>query len=142
MSRRGDETAQGAERPTLTTATPAFREAFPIILVDDVGRAIEFYVSTFGFEVTFRWPLEGRTEFAFLRLEPLGIGIGARGAAEDDRGRDFALCLYTDDADAAAERLRAGGAEEVLPPTDQPWGERLTSFRDGDGHLIHVVARL
>jgi predicted enzyme related to lactoylglutathione lyase len=32
-----------------------FREAFPIVYVDDVERAIEFYGSAFGFERTFPW---------------------------------------------------------------------------------------
>ena len=119
-----------------------FREAFPILYVDDVERSAAFYTSTFGFEVRYRWPAEGALEFAFLRLEPLGIGIASRHGAAHNRGRDFELCIYTDDADDAAERLRAAGAEEVTAPADQPWGERLTYFRDADGHLLHVTARL
>jgi uncharacterized glyoxalase superfamily protein PhnB len=73
--------------------------------------------------------------FAFLRLEPLGIGITRRTYRDDP---DFALWLYTDDVDEAAARLRAAGAEEVLAPTDQPWGERMCTFRDLDGHVVHV----
>jgi uncharacterized glyoxalase superfamily protein PhnB len=116
-----------------------FREAFPIIYAEDVDAAIEFYGSTFGFETTFRWDDEGRTTFAFLKLEPLGIAIAERPG--DDADRDFALWLYTDDVDEAAERLRASGAKEILPPTDQPWNERMCSFRGADGYLIHVGAR-
>lgn len=119
-----------------------FREAFPILYVEDVERAVEFYVRALGFEDGFRWPPEGEGErtFAFLRLEPLGVGLAAR--SPENAGRDLELCVYADDADAAAERLRAAGAEEVLPPTDQPWGERMTYFRDRDGHLLHVAAKL
>jgi lactoylglutathione lyase len=115
-----------------------FREAFPIISVEDVDRAVAFYRSTFGFEPTYTFEEDGRTVFAFLRLEPLGIGVAARAKPGDP---DFALWIYTDDVDEAAERLRASGAEEVLPPTDQPWGERLCTFRDLDGHLVHVGAK-
>jgi len=32
----------------------AFREAFPILYVDDVEQAAAFYASTFGFEETYR----------------------------------------------------------------------------------------
>jgi predicted enzyme related to lactoylglutathione lyase len=67
-----------------------FREAFPIITVDDVDRAIDFYRSTFGFEQTYSFESEGTTAYAFLRLEPLGIGL-ARRASRDDP--DFALWL-------------------------------------------------
>jgi PhnB protein len=116
----------------------SFREAFPIITVEDVDRAAEFYCSTFGFEKAYAFEDGGHTAFAFLKLEPLGIGI-ARRSGEDDP--DFALWLYADDVDAAAERLREAGAEEVLAPTDQAWGERLCTFRDGDGHLLHVGAK-
>ena len=117
----------------------AFREAFPILYVDDVAAAVELYHSTFGFEETYRHEEDGVPDFAFLTLEPLGIGIGKRPV--DDEGRDFALWLYADDVDDAAERLRAAGATEVLAPTDQPWGERMCTFVDPNGHLIHVGAK-
>lgn len=116
----------------------AFREAFPIVNVDDVETAIAFYVGTFGFEETFRFEEEGRTAFAFLALEPLGIGVARRPEGE---ARDFSLWIYTDDVDDAAERLRAAGAEEVLGPTDQPWGERMCTFVDPSGVLVHVGAK-
>ncbi len=116
----------------------AFREAFPILTVEDVDRAAEFYCSTFGFSRGFSFEDEGTTAFVFLELEPLGIGLAKRAARDDP---DFALWLYTDDVAVAAERLRGGGAEEVLPPTDQAWGERLCTFRSADGHLLHVGSR-
>ena len=115
-----------------------FREAFPILAVDDVDRAVDFYCSTFGFEKTYGLDEDGATAFAFLRLEPLGIGIARRGSASD---ADVALWVYADDVDAAAERLRAAGADELAAPADQAWGERMCTFRDVDGHVIHVGMR-
>ena len=116
----------------------SFREAFPIFTVDDVDRAVDFYRSTFGFEQTYSFDDEGTTAYAFLRLEPLGIGL-ARRASDDDPA--FALWLYTDDVDAAAEHLRAAGGDELLPPIDQPWGERMCTFRDADGIVLHVASK-
>jgi uncharacterized glyoxalase superfamily protein PhnB len=115
-----------------------FREAFPILTVDDVDRAVAFYRSTFGFEQTYSFEQDGTTAYAFLRLEPLGIGIARRGSSDDPA---FALWLYTDDVDAAAEQLRAAGADELLPPTDQPWGERMSTFRDPQGITVHVATK-
>lgn len=115
-----------------------FREAFPIISVADVDRAVEFYCSTFGFERAYSFDEQGATAFAFLRLEPLGIGLARRTGAED---RDFALWIYADDVDEAARALRSAGADEVLAPADPPWGERMCTFRDADGHVIHVGRR-
>jgi uncharacterized glyoxalase superfamily protein PhnB len=117
----------------------AFREAFPILYVDDVEQAAAFYASTFGFEETYRHEEDGVPDFAFLALAPLGIGIAKRPGG--DEGRDFVLWLYADDVDDAAERLRAGGATEVVAPVDQPWGERMCSFVDPNGHLIHVGSK-
>jgi uncharacterized glyoxalase superfamily protein PhnB len=116
----------------------AFREAFPIFTVEDVDRAAAFYCSTFGFEQTYSFEEDGSTAYAFLRLEPLGIGIARRTSTDDPA---FALWLYTDDVDAAAEQLRAAGADELLPPTDQPWGERMCTFRDADGTVHHVASK-
>ena len=117
----------------------AFREAFPILHVDDVDAASRFYRSVFGFEETYRNVDEdGSVEFAFLALEPYGIGLGRRPPGVT---RDFGLWIYADDVDAAAAALREAGAEEVLPPTDQPWGERMCSFVDPNGHLVHVGAK-
>ena len=31
---------------------------------------------------------------------------------------------------------------EEMPPQDEPWGERRAYFRDPDGTLIHVAAKL
>jgi len=90
----------------------AFREAFPILYVDDVRRAIAFYESALGFETACRRPAEGDATFAFLRLDPLGIAVSARASATDPQ-RDFELCIYTDDADSAAERLTENGAGQL-----------------------------
>lgn len=118
----------------------SFREAFPILYVDDVERAARFYVDNLGFEQVYRFPPEGAPSFAFLKLEPLGIAVSQR--RPEQAGRAFELCIYTDDVDAAAECLRAAGSEEVQAPTDQEWGERMAYFRDPDGHLLHVTAKL
>jgi uncharacterized glyoxalase superfamily protein PhnB len=115
-----------------------FREAFPIFNVDDVEAAAAFYRDVFGFEETFRHEEDGEAVFAFLALEPLGIGVGRRPPGEE---RNVALWVYADDVDAAAERLRSAGATELAAPADQAWGERLCSFVDPNGVLVHVGAK-
>ena len=130
-----------------------FREPFPIIFVADVERSLRFYRDNFGFAPAYRWPEEGALEFAYLTLGASGIGLASRDAATLLPGRSvsardapqaapFELCLYVDDADRASEHLLARGVRQLLPPTDQPWGERLAHFADPDGYAIHVTARL
>ncbi len=65
----------------------------------------------------------------------LGIGQG--------KGRGgFELCVYVEDTDAAAERLRSLGAKQLSEPQDMPWNERLAYFEDPDGHRLHVTMKL
>jgi lactoylglutathione lyase len=134
-----DDSSTGEARPVT-----AFREVFPVLYVDDVAAAAERYVSTLGFEQVYRFPPDGDPDFGFLKLEPLGIALSKRAgyALEFNAGRDFELCIYADDVDTAAADLRANGFEEVRPPTDEPWGERMAYFRDPDGHLLQVTAKL
>jgi lactoylglutathione lyase len=125
---------------------PVFREPFPIIYVADVTRASQCYVEHFGFEQTFDWTVDGKTEFAYLRLGATGIGLGARsgvpwqqGGTASERGQTFELCIYVDDVDRASERLLASGVRQLAPPATRPWGERLTYFADPDGNSIHIT---
>jgi lactoylglutathione lyase len=121
-----------------------FREPFPILYVDDVAAAADRYVSTLGFDEVYRYPPDGDPNFVFLRLEAHGIALSSRAGYPKrfNAGHDFELCIYTDNVDTAAADLRASGFEEVRPPTDEPWGERMAYFRDPDGHLLHVTAKL
>ncbi|HYM52617.1 MAG TPA: VOC family protein [Candidatus Dormibacteraeota bacterium] len=125
-----------------------FREAFPIIYTDDVDSLVTFYVDAFGFELGMHWPAEGPMEYAFLRLSPLGIGIGryprdAVTAEAPPNGKaQFELWVYADDVDAAVERVCACGATLLEPAADQPWGERVAFVADPDGHPIHIGAAL
>jgi lactoylglutathione lyase len=126
----------------------SFRDAFPIVYVQDVERSVAFYAAAFGFVPRFRWPEEGAAEFVTLSLgdqtlglaavsEPLhGLPIATAGPAR------FELCIYADDTDAAAERLRGLGAPELRQPETVPWRERLCYFADPDGNPLHVTARL
>jgi catechol 2,3-dioxygenase-like lactoylglutathione lyase family enzyme len=125
-----------------------FREPFPILHVSDVERSVRFYTEGFGFEVAFRWPDDGLLEFAYLKLGQTGIGIGGTGPpplpdwpAGQPLG-SFELCIYADNTDSAAERLRSLGVKQVTSPREMPWGEKLAFFEDPDGNLLHVTAVL
>jgi catechol 2,3-dioxygenase-like lactoylglutathione lyase family enzyme len=123
------------------------REAFPILYVRDVARSEAFYRDAFGFEASFRWPTDGPSTFVFLRLEPLGIGVGAADG-ENVHGNPvvpgsgaFELCLYVDDIEGACSRLRDLGAEELRPPVEEPWGESRAYFADPDGNTLHIAMK-
>jgi lactoylglutathione lyase len=126
-----------------------FGDAFPIVYVKDVERSVAFYSAAFGFAPHFRWPDEGVATFVTLSLGEQALGLAA-GSEEPLHGLPiaatgparFELCVYADDTDTAAERLRALGAPELRAPEDMPWGERLCYFADPDGNPLHVTSRL
>jgi lactoylglutathione lyase len=128
-----------------------FRDPFPILYAADVARAVEFYRDLLGFEPGYRWPQKGdEVHFQVLRLGAYAIAVARNEAPERLYGRRpvsgspprFELCIYCDDTDAAAERLRAGGASELRAPEDMPWGERLAYFEDPDGNPIQITAEI
>jgi lactoylglutathione lyase len=121
------------------------RDAFPILYVRDVAQSEAFYREAFGFEAAFRWPAEGASSFVYLKLEPLGIGIGAVDG-ENVHGNpvvagagSFELCIYVDDIDEACARLRSLGAKELRRPVAEPWGESRAYFTDPDGNTLHIA---
>lgn len=120
-----------------------FREAFPIIQASDIDRLIAFYTDGLGFEVGYRFPPDGPIDYAFLKLSPLGIGIGRRpdGTAEPPANRGWELWIYADDVDTAVESVSRLGASVLEPPADQPWGERVALVADPEGNRIHIGAR-
>jgi catechol 2,3-dioxygenase-like lactoylglutathione lyase family enzyme len=123
-----------------------FREPFPILHVEDVERSARFYADSFGFEEDYRFPEAGPPEFVFLKLGEMGVGIAGKGPPPlpdwppDRPTGAFQLCIYTDDAEAAAERLREAGVEQLTAARSMPWGEQLAFFSDPDGNLIHVTS--
>jgi pterin-4a-carbinolamine dehydratase/predicted enzyme related to lactoylglutathione lyase len=129
-----DRLVAGAPRP--------FREAFPILHAGDPDALVHFYRAAFDFEESFRFPPEGDLEYAFLKLPPLGIGIGRRpsDAPPASADRQFELWIHADDADAAVGRAVSAGAALLEPPVDKPWGERVGLVADPEGFRIRIGA--
>jgi lactoylglutathione lyase len=127
----------GADRPEMGGA--AFRDAFPILEVADVSRSLVFYRDKLGFRQTYSFPEDGDPVYVALELE--GGGKLALGGPKDAvESGSTAIWLYTDDVDAAVERLRGSGVKVISEPTDQPWGERVASVVDPDGYTVHIGA--
>jgi lactoylglutathione lyase len=84
----------------------------------------------------------------YLRLEPLGIGIGSatgdnvHGNPVAPGAGSFELCVYVDDMDATCARLRELGAPELRSGIDEPWGERRAYFADPDGNTLQIAMTL
>jgi uncharacterized glyoxalase superfamily protein PhnB len=73
----------------------------------------------------------------------LAIGEASLGVARDGRpaaGDRMSLWVYVDDVDAVYARWMIAGGDTVQPPSDMPWGERVSQVRDPDGNLVNLAA--
>jgi catechol 2,3-dioxygenase-like lactoylglutathione lyase family enzyme len=123
---------------------------------NDPDAALAFYRDLLGFEVRndvgydgMRWITVGPADQpgTSIVLQPPAVDPGI---TDDERraitemmakGTYAGIVLATKDLDSAFERLRAGGAEIVQEPTDQPYGVRDCAVRDPAGNLIRVQER-
>ena len=83
-----------------------------------------------------------------LMLDEFLIGLGTVEAARRVHGVEatpgspaMVLVLWTDDVDAAYQRLTAAGVPSVQPPHDTGNSNRNALLRDPDGNLVELVAK-
>ncbi|MFJ7274906.1 VOC family protein [Kitasatospora sp. NPDC098663] len=120
---------------------------------DDPDASLAFYRDVLGFEVRgdvgqgrMRWITvgpAGQPDTSIL-LAPPAVDPGV---TEDERrtiaemmakGTYGWILLATRDLDGTFRAVRAGGAEVVQEPTEQPYGMRDCAFRDPAGNLIRI----
>ncbi|MFI7125810.1 VOC family protein [Nonomuraea sp. NPDC050153] len=120
---------------------------------DDPEASLAFYRDILGFEVrndvgggAMRWITvgpAGRPGTSVVLHPP----AADPGITDDERrtilemmakGTYASVILATADLDGAFERMKAGGAEVIQEPTEQPWGIRDCAFRDPAGNMVRV----
>ncbi len=119
----------------------SIHEVFAYLTVHDCAAAIEFYKKVFEAEEIFRLTEpNGRIGHAQLKLGPTVLMLadeypeyGIQGPRTLG-GAGFRMHLHVDDADALVQRAVAAGAELVMAPRDQFYGERSGRVRDPFGH--------
>ena len=114
----------------------------PQLRTTDLAASIRFYTEQLGFTLEFRYSdfyagLRAAGQIVHLKL------VDTPDPSIDfvDTGEHFHLYLETDDATAAAERLRANGARLVKAVHDTDWGTREFAVKDDQGHTVYVGER-
>ena len=117
------------------------------LLVQDMGRMIRFYRDVLGFEIREAEDTEnvylvkdgtlfllyGRKDFERMTARSFGYVQGLNG--------HFEIALYVDtfsEVDEAFRRAVEQGAQPVLAPTTEPWGQRTCYIADPEGNLIEI----
>ena len=117
------------------------------LFVEDMGRMIRFYRDVLGFEIKededtsnvyllkdgTLFLLYGRKDFERMTSRKYQYLKGPNG--------HFEIALYVDtfdEVDAEFARAVGMGAEPILPPTTEPWGQRTCYIADPEGNLIEI----
>jgi uncharacterized glyoxalase superfamily protein PhnB len=118
----------------------------PYLLYEDAAAAIDFLTNAFGFEEVMRMDDEGVVNHAELRLGDDSVMLGYPGAdyksPKKADHRSGLVHVYVDDVDAHFERAKAAGAEIVMEPTDQEYGDRRYDALDLEGQFWSFSAPL
>ncbi len=109
--------------------------AVPILPVDDIRVAKEFYVTRLGFTVRFEVTEDGRAGL-------LGVDRGSISLTLDSpmagHGRDACVSLHVENTDAYYDEWR-DRVEIRRPPKNEPWGARTFDVIDPFGNTIFVM---
>ncbi len=104
-----------------------FENSQPILRVEDMARAVAFYVEKLGF-VNAPW---GDDEFTSVNRDEAGIYL-SRG----DQGAGKAwLWIGVEDVAKLQEEYVALGVAILMPPTNYPWALEM-HVEDPDGNVI------
>ncbi len=121
---------------------------YVVLFVEDLDRALAFYVDKVGLPVRLR--AEGYVEFA---VEGAKFALLARSRVAELTGdvhagrpapgaHEGAVTVLVDDVDRTYRELSGRGVAFLDSPTDRPWGQRTVHFHDPEGHLIEIATNL
>ncbi len=126
-----------------------FTDALVNLYTKDIDLSLHFYGATLGFTETFRTPREGTPTHVELTVGGFTLGLSTIEAAASVHGIDalpgnpaMSIVVWTDDLDAAVERLLADGAPLLQPPHSSGNDNRSALLRDPDGNLVELVTKV
>jgi PhnB protein len=117
----------------------------PYLIVDDGGRAIEFYKKAFNATEMMRMPGPGgKVMHAEIKIGDSVVMLADEAPEMDARsakhygGSPVTLMVYVEDVDKLFPQAVAAGAKEVRPIADQFYGDRSGTVKDPFGHSWHL----
>ena len=110
--------------------------AVPILPVEDLKRAREFYVDQLGFSLSWEWTTDGTN--GLMGVERGGMSI-TLDCPMSGHGRDACVSLLVESADAYYDEWRAKGVSRKREPVNEDWGSRTFGVTDPFGNTIFVI---
>jgi catechol 2,3-dioxygenase-like lactoylglutathione lyase family enzyme len=109
--------------------------AVPILPVDDLARAKQFYVEGLGFDVTFEYHHDDRSGLLGVRRGAIAITLDC---PMTGHGRDACVSLEVENADRYYDEWRQR-VPVKRPPRNEDWGARTFDLIDPFGNTIFVI---
>ncbi len=126
-----------------------FRTATPYLIIRDAAKAIEFYKKAFGAKELARMPLpDGKIGHAEIQIGDSRVMLSDENldwgtkSPQTLNGSPVGIFLYVPDVDALFKQAIVSGATEVMPVTDQFWGDRYGKVRDPFGHQWNIATHV
>ena len=117
----------------------------PVLFVEDLGRARDFYVDVLGFAPAF----DDSTSAGLLLGDDLLLLVTVPSATDmlpvtqpsSPRGqRPVGLFnIFVENVDATFEHLTAKGVVFLVDPVDRDWGRRTAHFTDPEGNPVKGI---
>lgn len=117
---------------------------YTILYVNDVEKALNFYVSAFGFE---RKMLHesgdygeldtGNTTLSFSSIKLMG-NLGKKVALPDICAPSFEIAFVTENINEALKTAIDAGASLIQDVEEMPWGQSTAYVNDINGFLIEI----
>jgi lactoylglutathione lyase len=116
----------------------------PVLFVEDVERARDFYVDVLGLALGF----EDETSAGVFLGDELLLLVCVLSASDMLVGEDLGtphnqrpvglFNIFVENVDAAFEHLKSLGVSFIVDPIDREWGRRTAHFKDPDGFIWEI----
>ncbi len=118
---------------TVKPIPDGFHSVTPYLIVEGVPGLIDFLKAAFDAKEIHRTDLpDGRVMHAQLQIGDSMVMMGE--AMEGLPAKPASLYLYVHDADAVYKRALEAGAESLMEPADQFYGDRNAGVKDPTGN--------
>lgn len=126
-----------------------YHSVTPYLVVDDAGRAIEYYKQVFKAKETVRMAGPGgKIGHAELKIGDSMIMLSDEMPGSGNRspkslgGSPVSIFLYVEDVDSTFNEAVKAGAKGDSPPQDMFWGDRFGHLTDPFGHLWAIATHI
>jgi PhnB protein len=139
-----------APRKKAVKAIPAgYTSVTPYLIIKGAGRAIDFYKRAFGAIEQMRMPMpDGRVGHAELKIGNSVVMMADEFPERGNKspstlgGTSGSIMLYVADVDSTFAQAIRAGAREVMPVTDQFYGDRSGFLEDPFGHQWTIATHV